>query len=465
MSSTCLYARPNFFANVKDDIKGGISMFILEFSIVIAVMILGAQYGGIFFGMAGGVGLAILVFAFKLAPASPPIAVMLIIMSVVIAASTLQAAGGMEVLIRKAEKLLRRNPSKVTFFSPLIAWIFTFMSGTGNVLYNILPVIAEVAREAKIRPERPISISVIASQHAVVASPISAATVALASMLSSHGVTLIQIIMVSIPATIIGIMSGAVVANKLGKELEEDPVYLEKLKKGLIPVLTSQEKEAIANKKEAKLSVVIFLLGALIVVLLGTFSWLRPDVVNAAGKVIKLDMTNAIEIVMLCISALMVVACKVNVDKIISGSVFRNGMLGVVSVFGLAWMSDTLLANNIVVVKSSVQEIVKAQPMLFAFALFVASAITHSQGATVAALVPLGITLGIPGATIAAMFPAVCGYFIIPSTGVLLAGVAFDRTGTTKIGKYVVNHSYMIPGLVSTTIAVLCGLVLVHILF
>lgn len=440
-------------------------MFIFEFIIVILVMILGAQYGGIFFGMAGGVGLGILVFAFKLAPASPPIAVMLIIMSVVLAASTLQAAGGMEVLIKKAEELLRKNPSKVTFYSPLIAWVFTFMAGTGNVLYNVLPVIAEVAREAKIRPERPISISVIASQHAVVASPISAATVALASMLGPKGVSLIHILMVSIPATLIGLMAGAAVVNKLGKELDEDPIYIEKMKKGLIPVLTSQERDAIADRKEAKLSVVIFLFGALLVVLLGTFAWLRPDVTNEAGKVIKLDMTNAIEIVMLCISALMVITCKADVDKIIAGSVFRNGMLGVVSVFGLAWMSDTLLANNISIVKSSVQEIVRAQPMLFAFALFVASAITHSQGATVAALVPLGLTLGVSGLTIAAMFPAVCGYFIIPSTGVLLAGVAFDRTGTTRIGKYVVNHSYMIPGLVATAVAVICGLIIVRIFF
>lgn len=440
-------------------------MFLLEFTIVLLVMLIGAQYGGIFFGMAGGVGLAILTFAFKLAPSSPPIAVMLIILSVVIAASTLEAAGGMQVLIKKAEELLRRQPSRITFASPLIAWLFTFMSGTGNVLYNVLPVIAEVAREAKIRPERPISISVIASQHAVVASPISAATVALASMLAPQGVTLTQILIVAIPSTLLGIMAGALVVNRMGKELTEDAGYLEKMEKGLIPVLSRQEQDAIANTKEAKLSVIIFLLGVALVVLLGTFSWLRPDVVNAAGKVAKLDMTNAIEIVMLSISALMVVTCKVDVNKIISGSVFKNGMLGVVSVFGLAWMSDTLLANNMGVVKSSVQEVVKAQPLLFAFALFIASAITHSQGATVAALVPLGMALGVSGLSIIAMFPAVCGYFIIPSTGVLLAGVAFDRTGTTKIGKYVVNHSYMIPGLVATTAGVIVGFILIRILF
>jgi len=440
-------------------------MFWLEFIVILIVMVVGAQYGGIFFGMAGGVGLGILVFAFKLAPASPPIAVMLIILSVVLAASTLEAAGGMQVLIKKAEELLRRHPSRITFFSPLIAWLFTFMSGTGNVLYNVLPVIAEVAREAKVRPERPISIAVIASQHAVVASPVSAATVALASMLAVQGVTLAQILMIAIPATLIGIMAGAVVVNKLGKELEADPVYLEKLKNGLIPVLTAQEQNAIADKKEAKLSVAIFLLGSVLVVLLGTFPWLRPDVINAAGKVAKLDMTNAIEIVMLSIAALMVVTCKVDVNKIIAGPVFRNGMLGVVSVFGLAWMSDTLLASNLAFIKASVQEVVKAQPLLFAVALFLASAITHSQGATVAALVPLGVALGVPGLVIAAMFPAVCGYFIIPSTGVLLAGVAFDRTGTTKIGKYVINHSFMIPGMVATIVGVLAGFVLIHILF
>ncbi len=440
-------------------------MFLLEFATIILIMILGAQYGGIFFGMAGGVGLAILVFGFKLAPASPPIDVMLIIMSVVVAAGTLQAAGGMQVLIRKAEELLRRHPSRITFFSPLIAWVFTFMAGTGNVLYNILPVIAEVAREANIRPERPISIAAIASQHAVVASPISAATVALAALLAPQGITLIQIIMVSIPATLIGVMCGALAVSRLGKELEADPVYLEKMKLGLLDGPAAQKRESVADSREAKLSVGIFLFGAVLVVLLGTFSWLRPDVLNAAGKVVKLNMTNAIEIVMLSLAALMVIVCKVDVEKVISGSVFRNGMLGVVSVFGLAWMSDTLLASNIGIIKSTVQEVVKAQPLLFALALFIGSAITHSQGATVAALVPLGITLGVPGLVIAAMFPAVCGYFVIPSTGVLLAGVAFDRTGTTKIGKYVVNHSFMVPGLVATTVGVLAGFVIMKVLF
>lgn len=440
-------------------------MFLAEFAIILLMMVVGAQFGGVFFGMAGGFGLAILVFVFKMAPASPPIDVMLIMMSVVLAASTLQAAGGMQVLIKKAERLLRRNPNQITFMAPLVAWIFTFMAGTGNVLYNVLPVISEVAREAGVRPERPISISVIASQHAVPSSPISAATVALASMLAPLGVSLLQILAIVVPSTLIGLAVGAFSVKKMGKELNEDPEYLEKVRKGMLQTMTVEEQDKLAEKKEAKLSVAFFLMGAVLVVLLGTFSWLSPEVTNAAGKVVKVSMTQMIEIVMLVISGLIVMCCKVDVNKIVSGTVFKAGMMGVITIFGLAWMSDTLIAGNLPLIKASVKDVVVGNPGYFALALFLVSAITHSQGATVGALMPLGIALGIPGITLAAIFPAVCGYFIIPSTGVLLAGVAFDRTGTTKIGKYVVNHSYIIPGFVSSFVAVAVGLLIEKIFF
>lgn len=440
-------------------------MFLAEFSIILLMMVLGAQFGGVFFGMAGGFGLAILLFVFKLAPASPPINVMLIMMSVVLAASTLQAAGGMAVLIKKAERLLRRNPNHITFMAPLVAWIFTCMAGTGNVLYNVLPVISEVAREAGVRPERPISISVIASQHAVPSSPISAATVAMASLLAPLGVSLLQILSIVIPSTLIGLAAGAFAVRKMGKELQDDPEYLERVKKGLLQTMTREEQDQIAERKEAKLSVVLFIIGAILVVLLGTFPWLKPDVVNAAGKIVAVSMTQMIEIVMLVISGLIVMFCRVDVNKVISGSVFKAGMMGVITVFGLAWMSDTLIAGNLPLIKASVKDVVVANPGYFALALFLVSAITHSQGATVGALMPLGVALGIPGITLAAMFPAVCGYFIIPSTGVLLAGVAFDRTGTTKIGRYVVNHSYILPGFVSTIVAVATGLMIAQVFF
>ena len=411
-------------------------MFFYEFIVVILAMILGARYGGVFFGMCGGLGLLALILLFGLAPASPPINVMLIMMSVVLAASTLQSSGGMAFLVRVAERLLRACPKAITFVSPIIAFVFTFMAGTGNVLYSILPVIAEVAREAGIRPERPISISVIASQHAVPASPISAATVAMVALLGAHGVTVLTIIAIVGPAVLIGLMIGALSVCRMGKELEEDPEYVRKVQEGYFT--------------HAKLSVVFFLVAAVTVVFVGTFPELRPHVTNAAGKASQVSMTHMIELIMLVVSALMVLICKAKPDDIIRTSVFRAGMMGVVTIFGLAWMSDTWIANNLPYIKTSVAAVVQSTPWLFALALFFVSALTHSQGATVAALMPLGVSLGIDPLVLVCMYPAVCGYFIIPSTGVLLGGVAFDETGTTKIGKYVINHSYIIPGFVTT---------------
>lgn len=395
-------------------------MFFYEFVIVILAMILGARYGGVFFGMCGGLGLLALILIFGLAPASPPIAVMLIMMSVVLAASTLQSSGGMAFLVRVAERLLRACPKAITFVSPVIAFVFTFMAGTGNVLYSILPVIAEVAREAGIRPERPISISVIASQHAVPASPISAATVAMVALLGAKGVTVMTILAIVGPAVLIGLMIGALSVCKMGKELAEDPEYIRKVQEGYFAGATKAKAMGTegGDTKWAKLSVVFFLLAAVTVVFVGTFPELRPHVTNAAGKASQVSMTHMIELIMLVVSAIMVLFCKAKPDEIIRTSVFRAGMMGVVTIFGLA--------------------------------LFFVSALTHSQGATVAALMPLGLSLGIDPLVLVCMYPAVCGYFIIPSTGVLLGGVAFDETGTTKIGKYVINHSYIIPGLVTT---------------
>lgn len=442
-------------------------MFFAEFCIIILAMLLGARYGGVFFGMAGGVGLMALILIFGLAPSSPPINVMLIMMSVVLAASTLQSSGGMAFLVRIAEKLLRKYPKAVTFVAPLIAFVFTFMAGTGNVLYSILPVIAEVARETGIRPERPISISVIASQHAVPASPISAATVAMVALLGSQGVTVLTILAIVCPAVIIGLFCGALAVCKKGKELSEDPEYQRRIAQGYFD--TAKKAQAHGTEggetSSAKFSVAVFLIAAVTVVLVGTFPELRPHVVNAAGKASQVSMTHMIELIMLITGAIIVVFCKAKPDQIIRTSVFRAGMMGVVTVFGLAWMSDTWIANNLPYIKTTVAAAVQSTPWLFAFALFFVSALTHSQGATVAALMPLGVALRIDPLTLVAMYPAVCGYFLIPSTGVLLAGVAFDETGTTKIGKWVFNHSYIVPGLVATFCSVVAGLAVRNIFF
>lgn len=440
-------------------------MFSEELIILVMILLLGARFGGLFFGMAGALGLLILTVFFKTAPTSPPVSVLLIITSVVLAASTMQQCGGMNILVRYAEKFLKKHPNHIVFLAPLISWIFTFMAGTGNVLFNILPVIAEVARKAGVRPERPISISVIASQHAVVASPISAATVALAAILAPHGITLLDILLLSIPSTLIGLAVGAFSVLKYGKELDQDPEYQMLLKSSDFQSETENASLSLLENSRSKYSVIIFMASAIIVILMGTFSWLRPEVATSAGKMIHVSMTQMIEIVMMSAAAVMVIICRPNVDKIPDTNVFKSGMMGVVTIFGLAWMADSFVAQNIETIKTMTSAMAESGPIFFALAIFIASIFLDSQGATVAALMPLGITIGLSPLFLAAIFPAVCGYYVIPNNGVMLAGVAFDRAKTTKIGKWAVNHSYMLPGTITTIAATLTGITLSHIFF
>ena len=431
-------------------------MFWIQFAVVLLMLMLGARIGGVFMGMAGGMGLAILVFIFHLTPTSPPVDVMLIIAAVILAASALQAAGGMDFLVQVAEYILRRNPKRITFFAPMVSYIFTFMAGTGNVVFSILPVIAEVSREVGVRPERPITISAIASQQAITACPISAATVTLVALLAPFNITLMQILMISVPATIVGVLLGALYASRMGVDLDKDPKYLELVEKGLIPPVVKKEGFQITATKGAKLSVVVFLAGAVLITLLGTFPSMRP-LLNYDGKMQPLSMVHTIEIVMLVVAGIIILACKADADKASTGTVFRSGLAGVLCIFGIAWMGDTLIASHLPYIKSGIQELVTAYPWTFSIALFVASTLILSQAATVRALVPLGITLGIPAPFIIAAYPAVNGYFFFPTYATLIAGVLFDTTGTTKIGKYVLNHSYMLPGLITEAGSLLVG--------
>lgn len=440
-------------------------MFWIQLLILIFILLLGARFSGVFFGMAGAIGLLILSIFFHTAPTSPPIDVLLIITSVVLAASTMQQCGGMTILVKFAEKLLKRNPNHIIFLAPALSWLFTFMAGTGNVLFNILPVIAEVAKDAGVRPERPISVSVIASQHGVVASPISAATVALAAILAPFNITLFQILALSVPATLIGLAISAFFMLHHGKDLDVDEEYLELLKDPKY----KQQAEVNANLTPitslSKYSVIIFLISAVLVVFMGTVSWLRPEVVNAAGKIYHVSMSNMIELVMMAAAGLMVIVCRPNVDGIVNTGVFKAGMMGVVTIFGLSWMADSFVSQNLTIIKEATASMAEAGPYIFAVAMFIASIFLDSQGATVASLVPVGVQMGLDPMFLAAIFPAVCGYYVIPNNGVMLAGVAFDTTGTTKIGKWAINHSYMLPGTIATVGAVIVGILLYTIFY
>lgn len=432
-------------------------MFWIQFLIVLTCIFIGARLGGVGLGVMGGVGLAILVFGFGLQPTSAPIDVMLMILAVITAAGALQAAGGMEYLVFLAEKALRKHPKYITYIAPVVTYLFTFCAGTGHVAYSVLPVIAEVARETGVRPERPMSIAVIASQQAITASPISAATVALLALLSDFNISLMQIMLICVPSTFIACMIAAFVSSKTGKELNMDPDYLKRLEAGLAPI--KKDKKAYNPNSGAKLSVIFFLMAAVLVVVLGSFEQLRPGW-DVEGVFTRMSMPAAIEIVMLTISALILIFCKPKVEEIVSGSVFKAGATAVVAIFGIAWMGDTFFQGNMALISGSISDLVTAAPWLFALALFGLSILLYSQAATVRTLMPLGITLGINPALLIAMFPAVNGYFFIPNYPTVVAAINFDRTGTTRIGKYILNHSFMVPGLIASVGGVAIGILM-----
>ena len=430
---------------------------LLQLLFVLVAIIVGARLGGIGLGVMGGVGLAILTFVFGLQPTAPPIDVMLMIVAVISAASCMQAAGGLDYMVKLAERLLRRNPSQVTILSPLVTYLFTFVAATGHVAYSVLPVIAEVATETKIRPERPLGIAVIASQQAITASPISAATVALLGLLTGFDITLFDILKITIPATLIGVLVGAFLSKKVGKELLEDPEYLRRLEAGMIDT-KHVELNDVKNMFHARISVIIFIAATLLIVLFGSIPAMRP-VFNGTA----LDMPAIIEILMLCAAAVILLISRTDGIKATQGSVFPAGMQAVIAIFGIAWMGDTFINGNITELTGSIEGIVRQMPWLFGLALFVMSILLYSQAATVRAIVPLGIALGISPMMLVALFPAVNGYFFIPNYPTVVAAINFDRTGTTGIGKWILNHSFMMPGLVATIVSIVVGLLLIQV--
>ncbi len=438
---------------------------ILQLLIVLIAIIIGARLGGIGLGVMGGIGLAILTFVFGLQPTSPPIDVMLMIAAVISAASCMQAAGGLDYMVEMAEKLLRKNPSHITWISPLVTYFFTFVAGTGHVAYSVLPVIAEVATETKVRPERPLGISVIASQQAITASPISAATVALLALLSPFGISLLDILKVSIPATLTGVLVAAVLSLKKGKEMVDDPEYQRRLQRGEIKERSKDADErSTLNRKNSLISIIIFLLATIAVVLFGSIESLRPSF-EVEGKTVQLGMPYIIEILMLSAAALILMITKNSGLDAARGSIFSAGMQAVIAIFGIAWMGDTFIQGNLTEITASINEVIKQAPWVFGIALFFMSILLYSQAATVRALVPLGIALSVSPYTLIALFPAVNGYFFIPNYPTVVAAINFDRTGTTRIGKYILNHSFMMPGLIASIVSVLVGLGLIQILF
>ncbi|MEK5238808.1 anaerobic C4-dicarboxylate transporter [Paenibacillus sp. FSL L8-0470] len=434
-------------------------MFWFELLIIFLLIFFGARVGDVFMGLLGGVGVAIFVFIFHVQPASPPVDVMLIILAVVLAASALQSSSGLNFLVKVAEKMLHKSPKNVTIVAPVICWLFTFLSGTGHVVYSLLPIINKLSIDSGIRPERPISNSIIASQQAITCSPVSAATAAMLGLMAPLGVSLGTILSIAIPATLLGVITSALLTLRKGKELAEDPEYLRRLAEGLVESDPEEQTEKKVSPKGAKASVVIFLLAVLSIVILGLFTELRPSW-TVDGVTTVLSMAHTIEIIMLVCASLIIIICRPAIESILNGTIFRAGALAMVCAFGLAWMSSTFIGGQTAFIQEHVATIVNSQPWMLAVIMFIVAALTTSQGATTLIMIPIAIALDLPAHIIVGAWMAVNANFFLPVSAQCLAAISFDTAGTTKIGKYVLNHSFMLPGMINIVVSVVTATLL-----
>jgi anaerobic C4-dicarboxylate transporter DcuA len=436
---------------------------VLQLLVVAMAIWIGARTGGIGLGLWGAMGLLVLSACFGVVPTAPPVDVLLIVLAVITAASVLEAAGGTEVLVGIAERVIRAHPRQVTLVAPLTTWCFTFVAGTGHVVYPLLPVIYETAHRSRIRPERPMAVAAIASQQAITASPVSAATAAMIALFSEHGLSgwgLPEILIICVPSSLAGVVAAAAVSMFVGHDLEDDPDYQARLAAGLVAP-PDGGPERTAATAAGRRAVGIFLGAVGLIILLGTLPGLRTP----PGAAEAVPMPVAIEIVMLSAAAVMLASTGVKPEEVTRMATLRAGVVAVVAIFGLAWLGDSFVAHNKATILPAIARWTEAAPWTFGIALFLTSVLLYSQAATTRALMPLGLSLGIAPAQLIALFPAVNGYFLIPATGSLIAAMTFDRSGTTRIGNYLVNHSFMIPGVIATVTAVVTGMLLARIIF
>lgn len=442
-------------------------MLWLELVLFLVIIIIGARIGGIAMGTMAGIGLLIFIFIFKLPVGSPPIIVLGMILAVITALSTMEAAGGLDFLVGVADKIMRKRPQNITFVAPLVTYILVLASGTQHVIYALLPVIAEISRKSGVRPERPMAMTVIAAMQGLVASPISAATVAMVGILSVMGVSLPQMMVVIIPSTLIAVVIGAITVFKKGKELADDPIYQQRLKDGKILALEATKTPDKKTLKNAKGSTYLFFFAIIMIVILGMFPELRPTfewMVDGELTEDQIGMGPSIMIIMLAIGGLIMIIFKADAGKAVGGSIMKSGVVALISILGIAWLGSSFFEGNRFVIVESISQAIEGYQWVFGFGLFALSIILFSQAATVVTLMSVGLALGLDAELLIALYPAVNGYFVLPTYGTILAAISFDQTGTTKIGNQLVNHSFMVPGLVTTFSAVIIALLITYII-
>ena len=439
---------------------------IFEFILLIGFLYAGSRFGGIGLGVVSGIGLLFEVLVLRMPPGKPPVEVMLVILAVVTCASVLEAAGGLKYMLQVAEKILRKNPKRVTILGPIVTWAMTVMLGTGHAVYSIMPIIGDIALKNNIRPERPMAAASVASQLAITASPVSAVVALYLDDITKihffEGVSLIQIVTVTITATFCGTIALSLYSLRRGKELQDDPEFQRRMQDPEWRERIQNTTSTTLNEQlppAARNSVLLFILALICIVFVAMYKPIRT-VVGPEGKPMLISMGVMIQMLMLAFGGVILLATRTSVSKVPNGVVFKSGMVATVAIFGIAWMSDTYFNYAMPVFKESVTEMVKNAPWTFAFALFAVSVLINSQAATAKILLPVGLNLGIPVPNLVGLMPATYAYFFIPNYPSDIATINFDVTGTTKIGKWYFNHSFMAPGLVGVVTACLVGLAL-----
>ena len=437
--------------------------FLLQIVLILACLFYGARKGGLALGLLGGIGIVVLVFVFKLPAGKPPVDVMLTIVAVVSASATLQASGGLNVLLQLAEKILRRNPKWVSILAPFTTCILTMLCGTGHVVYTMLPIIYDVAIKNGIRPERPMAGASIASQMGIMASPVSVAVVSLVAFLAkapagSKAIDFVTLLSITIPSTLVGVLMIGIFSWFRGKDLDKDETFQKLIADPEKHKYVYGESATLLGQKlsRSQWTAMWIFVGAIVVVaLLGAIVSLRPHV---AGK--PMSMVLTIQMFMLMAGALIIVFTKTNPGDVGKSEVFRAGMIAVVAVFGVAWMADTVFEANMPAIRDALAGVVKTKPWAYAIALLIVSKLVNSQAAAIAAMVPLALSIGVPTGHVVAFAAAGYGYYILPTYPSDLATIQFDRSGTTGIGKYVINHSFILPGLIGVSSSCIVGFLL-----
>ena len=439
----------------------------LGFVVLIVCLVVGVRHGGLGLAAISGVGLILFTFVFGYKPGKPPIDVMLTIMAVVTCAGFLQTSGGLTVMLKYAEKFLRNNPKYITILAPITTWFLTVLCGTGHVVYTMFPIIYDIAIKQGIRPERPMAVASVASQMGICASPASVAIVSIVGFMSVAGYSysIVQILGVAMPATLSGVVVAAIWSLQRGKALEKDEAFQQLISDPEQKAYVYGDTESLVDKvlpKEYYRAMIIFFLGIVAIAIFGSNTQLVPHFAEAGGKMKAVSMTVMIQMIMLFVAAIVLMTCKVKAKDVGNSSVFRAGMVALISVYGVAWMADTFFANHMKVLKEVLGAAVTNYPWAYAVIAFFTSKLVNSQAAAVAIVVPMALGVGVDPVIILSFISACYGYFFLPTYPSDLACIGFDRSGTTRIGKYVLNHSFMIPGLIGVFSGCCVGYVIAH---